>query len=163
MKALIIIDVQNYFINDTVKDLPGRIAEYLKNNKGKYDFIFFAQGINTPDSHFVKQLGWKGNMTAEQQAIHPALREFLTNTNTFTKTTYSIFKNEAFVNKIKEENITDITFCGVDADACVLASMFDAFDLGYTIHLLEDLTKSHYGEEFDKAAMMIMRKNLEKK
>ena len=32
-KALLVIDVQNYYINEHTKDIPQKIAEHIKTNK----------------------------------------------------------------------------------------------------------------------------------
>lgn len=47
------------------------------------------------------------------------------------------------LNFLKQKNINKIYLTGIDIDACVLASAFDGFDLGYDIEILQDfLSKS---------------------
>lgn len=60
----------------------------------------------------------------------------------------------------KQENIHKIYLAGIDIDACVLASAFDGFDLGYDVKILQDFCLSHFGEEFNYFALKIMHKNL---
>jgi len=53
-KALIIIDVQNYFVNELTKSLPEKIVRYI--NKTDYDFVVFTKFINKKGSNFFKLL-----------------------------------------------------------------------------------------------------------
>lgn len=83
--------------------------------------------------------------------------------NIFQKASYSIFKADGLDNFLKRNQITKLFLCGIDIDACVLASAFDAFDLDYEIEVLTDLSLSHSGERLDNAALEIIKKNLVKK
>jgi len=83
--------------------------------------------------------------------------------NLFEKVSYSIFKSNEFANFLKRNQITKLWLCGIDIDACVLASAFDAFDLNYEVEVLTDLSLSHSGERLDNAALKIIKKNLTKK
>lgn len=55
-KAIVIIDVQNIFINNKTKDIPKKIADHLENNK--YDYIIFTRFINDKNSQIYKKLKW---------------------------------------------------------------------------------------------------------
>lgn len=50
IKALIIIDIQNYFINKLTKSLPEKILMYI--NENDYNFIIFTKFINKENSNF---------------------------------------------------------------------------------------------------------------
>lgn len=158
--ALVVIDVQNYFVNEKTQNLPRRIRDYI--NKNNFDFIIFSKEVNNKDSNFVKLLNWRKMFSSPDTDIHPTLLKFANSANTFEKSTYSIFKAKGFLNFLKKNNITRLYFCGTDIDACVLASAFDAFDLGYDIKILKDLSKSHSGKDLDEAAIKIINKNLHK-
>lgn len=157
--ALVVIDVQKYFLNDYTQDLPGKIADFIKHNQ--FDFLLFTKHINTPDSNFVKQLNWSEMQSAPDTDILPELTEFLTDKNVFTKNTYSIFKAPGFINFLKQNSITKLWLCGIDTDACVLASAYEAFDLGYEVKVLKDLARGHDGEEYDVAARKLIDKNIQ--
>lgn len=74
---------------------------------------------------------------------------------------YSIFKFAALRDFLEKKNIQKLSLCGIDSDACVLASAYDGFDLGYDIVILHDLCGSHLGKNFDHYARQIIQKNLE--
>lgn len=43
-KALVIIDLQNYYINETTKHLPSKIKDYIESNN--FEFVLFTKYIN---------------------------------------------------------------------------------------------------------------------
>ena len=159
--ALIVIDVQNYFVNEETKGLPRKIANFIEKNK--FDFVLFTQFVNKDDSNFVKLLDWKKCFSSPDIDIHKTLRRFTTSENTFKKTAYSIFKGEGFIDFLKKNNITKLFLCGIDTDSCVLASASDAFDLGYQVEVVKRLCQSHSGEEYNSAAVRIINKSIQKK
>lgn len=156
--ALIVIDVQNYFVNDFTRDVPSRISDYLR--KANMQGVYFTKFINTEDSNWVKSLGWKKMFDSPDTDLAEPLSEFSTNENTFEKTSYSIFGAKKLTERIRSERITKLKLCGIDTDACVLASAYDAFDQGYEVEVIEEFTGSHYGLDMHKAAMNILKKNL---
>ena len=64
--------------------------------------------------------------------IDTELLEFTDSKNVFVKNTYSIFKS-TILDFFKQKNINKIYLASIDIDACVLASAFNGFDLGYDI------------------------------
>jgi len=158
--ALVVIDVQNYFVNDKTKDLPAKIADYIEKNK--FDFVLFTQFVNNEDTSFVKLLNWRKSFSSPGTDIHSDLSMFANSSNTFKKAAYSIFKAQEFSAFLKKNNISKLFLCGIDTDSCVLASAFDAFDLGYEVEVIKDLCKSHSGEDFNDAAVKIIDKSIQK-
>lgn len=158
--ALVVIDVQNYFVNEQTKDLPDKIAKFIKDNK--FDFVLFSRFVNNKSSNFVKLLNWRKSFLPPDTDIHSALREFSNSSNTFKKSAYSVFKSPGFVDFLNKNNISKLSLCGIDTDSCVLASAYDAFDLGYEVKVLVNLSKSHSGEDFDNAAIKIINKSIRK-
>jgi nicotinamidase-related amidase len=91
------------------------------------------------------------------------LLQFIQADTVFKKDTYSAFKSKQFRDFLKKNSITELTLCGLDTDACILATAYEGFDLGYTIHVLDKLTASHSGEDYEKFGLSIINKNLQKK
>ncbi|MBI4239666.1 cysteine hydrolase [Candidatus Uhrbacteria bacterium] len=158
--ALIVIDVQNYFVNDNTKMLPKKIAHCIENDT--FDFVVFTKFINKENSNFFKKFHWHKCTGSPDTDIHAVLATFVDENNVFEKSTYSIFKCEELAQFLKHHNITKMFLCGIDTDACILASAYDGFDLGYDIEILEDLCLSHHGEELNNSALTIIKKNLQK-
>jgi nicotinamidase-related amidase len=159
--ALLIIDVQKYYINEHTKDIPLKIEKYIKENK--LDYIIFAQFINHKNAHHYKAFNWKKMQFSPDIDICDNLVQFIKKDNVFQKDTYSLFKSLRFNKYLKNNNIQKVFICGFDTDACVLATAYEAFDLGYYIKILHDLTKSHRGEKYTKIGKTLLNDNLNTK
>ncbi|MFA6476235.1 MAG: isochorismatase family cysteine hydrolase [Candidatus Paceibacterota bacterium] len=156
-KLLIIIDVQNFFINKYTKEIPQRIADFLKKNGSKYYFIAFTKYLNDKKSPFYKKLKFRECLGGEQVKIAQELKEFVSKDNLFTKSTYSAFQNKSLTSFIKKHKINKIEICGLTSDGCVLATAFEGFDLGFDIKVLKDLTGTCWGpEEFNQSCLNLI-------
>src|SRR6185295_4960224 len=110
---LVVIDVQNCFINEHSKDVPAKIHGHLSAHKQQYDFVIFTKFVNKPNSPFINCLKWDGAMAPEETKIDPKLEDFLTEDNVFEKETYSIFKAPKINEFIKDNKISKIFLCGL--------------------------------------------------
>lgn len=158
--ALVVIDVQNYFVTERVKNLPKKIAEYIDKYRNRFDYVMFTKFVNNQNSYFFKY-GWHECMSSPDTDIHSDLVNFAEKYRVFEKISYSIFKAKGFTEFLKQHKITKLLLCGLDTDACVLASAFDAFDLGYEINVLTDLCESHSTKELHTIALRIITKNIQ--
>lgn len=156
-KALIVIDVQNYFINNYTRQLPKKIAKYIKDNK--FDHVLFTKFVNKQSSPWVRQLKWRKMFAGVGTQIHKDLSPFLNRNNVFSKISYSALKSKRLNRFLKNHKVKELHLCGIDTDSCVLATAFDAFDAGFKIKILEKLSISHSGKDYHKAAVKIIRKN----
>ncbi|MBU2579185.1 cysteine hydrolase [Patescibacteria group bacterium] len=157
--ALIIIDAQNYFVNKFTKSLPEKIAKHM--SKTDYDFVVFTKFINKKGSNFFKLLNWKKCLSGPETEIHNSLIKFARKENVFTKNSYSIFKAKGINEYFQKNKIKSLYLCGVDTDACVLASAFEGFDLGYDVKIIKELCCSHSGKSFHNSALKIIKKHIE--
>ncbi|APC91634.1 MULTISPECIES: isochorismatase family cysteine hydrolase [Francisella] len=155
--ALVVVDVQNYFVNEHTKILPKKIRKLIQTTD--FDYIVFSKYVNNLKSNHYKILKWHECQESPDIDIHAELLEFTNSKNVFEKNSYSIFKS-TMLDFFKEKNINKIYLAGIDIDACVLASAFDGFDLGYDIEILKDFCLSHFGKGFKGSALKIMQKNL---
>ncbi len=60
----------------------------------------------------------------------------------FDKPTYSVMKVPAFVEALRARQADTLVFTGVETDVCVLASLFDAVDLGFRAIVVADALAS---------------------
>lgn len=160
MKALLVIDLQKYFINEKTKFLPEKIANFI--DKYKFDFTIFFQYFNTPDSNFVKIHNWKNMFGPPETVIVDKLGKYLTRNNLFKKNSFSIFRAEGFEEFMKNNLINELYLCGIDTDACVLSSEMEAFEKGFDAKVIEDLCASHWGLKYHRMAIDLLKKNLGK-
>lgn len=158
-QALLIIDVQNYFINKNTQHLPSNIKRFISENH--FPVIVFSQFINSPDSQFVKQLNFTGCMRPPYSDIVDELKPWVKKNNVFTKNTFSIFSNPDFEKFLKKNKIEELVICGLDTDYCILADCFNAFDKGYKVSVVADCCGSFTsGDVGHQSAVEIIRKNL---
>lgn len=160
--ALVVIDVQNHFAVEKAADLPGKIAKHLQSNE--YDHVLFTLFRNDPDSNFHKILHWKKATQKPATDIHPVLAPFVTPQNSFKKTTYSALKAPKFVDFLKKHSIKELFLCGINIDGCVLATAYEAFDLGYKVKIVEELSSvASFRDDYETAAKTIITRNLKRK
>lgn len=154
--AFIIVDVHEFFLYAAPDDLVANIAAHI--SKETYDLIAFTVFKNTPNSNFNKSLQWPKCASEKDTTLPEAFKPFVTNNNVFTRAAYSAFSNTGLDAYLAENNIEKIILCGVDTDACVLATAFSAFDNGYIVDVDFDITYS--GSDLESEAQNIMKNNL---
>lgn len=139
-RLLLVVDVQNDFINEHTKDTLIKIKELVNSNK--YDLTAFTRFINDENSIWYKKLNYKGCMTKDGQSISIDTK----NNKVFDKNIYTAV-NDELKNYIKENNISEIYLCGFDTDACVQKTAIDLFEQNYDVYVLKDYCMSHAEKE----------------
>ena len=159
-RALLVIDVQGYFINGYSKHIPNAISQHISSHN--YDYIIFTRFVNKKGYVFEKLLNWKGCRGGDDIKIAPELRQLAEKHHVFTKHTFSVFHSEEFLGFLEGTSIDHFDICGLDANACVLLAAFELFDRGYSIRVIDELIGSHNGEGLSEAAKLIIKNNFEK-
>lgn len=159
-QALLVIDVQNFFINTLTAALPGKIRLYIQKNRKKFDTIIFTHFVNTPTSSVYRLLGWKKSMTSADTDIAQELQPILSQGVLVSKNVYSALKAPGVNTLLKNCHIQKLYLCGIDTDCCVLATAYDAFDRGYAVSLLKNLCMSSAHESFHAAALSLLKRNI---
>lgn len=151
---LFVIDLQRCFIKESNTGLPERIKEHIEDES--YDKIVFSKFINSQENpNFRERLGWEGCSAGEETEIVEELKEPAEENIIVEKHTYSVFKSEEAQKILEEEDLGRVDLCGADIDGCVLASAFEAFDLGLDFKILMDLTHTKNGELQEAAQKVI--------
>lgn len=150
---LLVIDLQNEFINSCTKPLVGKIKNLLQIKN--FDFVVFTRFVNSTNNPTFARLGWKGCMDEESIKICVDT----TNYPVFNKTTYSAYNNE-LVSFLRQNNIGKIYLCGVDADCCVLVTAMNLFENGYNIYVLKEYTYSTQGNVTKNCAFDILGRSI---
>jgi nicotinamidase-related amidase len=158
-QALLIVDVQNFFINKWTQTIPQNIVELI--NRENFPCVIFSQFINTPDSRFVKDFNFTGCAKPPYSEIVAELKPWLKKDNIFTKCAFSVFANPDFEKYLAEKKIEELIIVGLDTDYCVLADCFNAFDRGYKIKVIENCcASSTNGPSGHQAALKIINGNI---
>jgi nicotinamidase-related amidase len=161
-KALFIIDVQPQTLTDEAAALIPFMAKFIAQSD--YAAYVEANYFADENSMFFKQ----GNFLKTKETTGPTAPEIKARLQEkraphffVSKTTRSCFKgpdsNKLFA-FLRSNEIEEIHFIGFDINDCVLASAFEAIDLGYFTYVLEELC--HHSEsngELKAAARKIFR------
>ena len=139
-RLLLVVDVQNDFINMHTKDTLIKIKELVNSNK--YDLTAFTRFINNENSIWYKKLNQKGCMTKDGQSIAIDIKD----NNVFDKKIYTAV-NDELKDYIRENDISQIYLCGFDTDECIQKTAIDLFEQNYDVYVLKDYCMSHAGKE----------------
>lgn len=71
--VLVVIDLQEGFINDKTMKVANNIRDLLDSEK--YDAVIATKFTNMPGSSFDSFLGWTGMMGEEEKALLPFVEE----------------------------------------------------------------------------------------
>lgn len=150
-RAIIIIDVQNGFINPATANIPGKIKALL--DAVTFEHRIFTQFFNPPGSPYEKLLHWTRLRSDDEVAIVSELLPYPT--IAFRKPIYSCLSPD-FLNYTKKHRIREFYLAGIDTDSCVLKSAVDLFEQGFKPMVLADCCMSHGGRAPHDAALTIL-------
>jgi len=159
-RALLVIDVQNYFINKFTNNIPGKIAKYLEINKTKFDYVLFFKFVNSRKSNWVRLSNWQKMFKSPEIDIVPELNQFVNKNNLFTKTAFSCFKAKGFADFVRNKKINDLYLCGLDTHACIYCTAMEAYELGFNIHVIADLCAASHGLNYHLNSLKALKRNL---
>ena len=158
-QALLIIDVQNHFINKWTQAVPQQIVQLIE--RGNFSAIIFTKFVNTPNSNFVRQFNYTECLKPPYTDIVRDLTPWVKEGNVFVKNTYSSFINPEFLEYLKSGKITDLTIVGIDTENCVLTNARAAFDYGFKVTVAADCCGSATGgPAMHQAALEIIKNNI---
>lgn len=154
-KALLIVDVQNGFINEKTKHIPA-LVEKLQCN---YEFVIATRFINLPDSPYRRLIKWE-HLSPNTEEIELAFRP-KEGTIIIDKYIYSCI-DEHFMLLLKEKGITVVDICGIDTDICVTKCAVDLFERNITPYVLKDYCATHADMDVQEAALVILARYIGK-
>lgn len=155
MDLLLIIDMQNQFINKQTEHLVKKINT-LKESK-RYGKVVFTRFINSKKNPTYK-MGWHGCISNKE-------KQLCINTDDedtiIDKSTYSAYNTE-LVAYLKKNRIRKIYICGVDIDCCVLITAINLFENGFDVYVLKEHVGCMQGEEYKNEAISLLERNIGK-
>lgn len=159
-KALFVIDCQKYFLTPKTKKVVKKIYDFLKNNIQKYDVVYFTIFKNDPKSPLWSISGWRECSQSPDTDLFDELKKFITKDNLVYKNILSAAKLPRIKEALITKEIKEVDICGFDTDCCILATIYDLFDLGIKPVILEDLTWSTSKEKLHKPALKMIKRNV---
>ena len=148
-KALLIVDVQNGFVNNKTKHIPA-LVEKLQYN---YDLVIASRFINLPDSPYRRLIKWN-HLAPETDEIELAFKP-KEGTIIIDKYIYSCI-DERFLQILIDNKIETVDICGIDTDICVTKCAVDLFERNITPYVLKDYCATHADADIQESALIIL-------
>ncbi|WFE41502.1 cysteine hydrolase [Micromonospora sp. WMMD998] len=156
--ALIVIDMQNGFINDQSRHVIPKVVELVERWEATGQPVVFTRYHNYPGSPFERLIHWSKVQHAPETEIVPELQPHAVRARAVVdKRIYSYFNDEG-MDLTAREGWTDLVFCGVATESCVLKSAVDAFERNLTPWLVTDASASHGGQPAHDAGLLVTRR-----
>lgn len=154
-KALVVIDMQEGFINNNTRNLVGRMNKFIDEHKNGFEVIIATQYVNHEKTPCYIFEGWKDCMkgTKEANVIDSVLHRV---DCVIEKDVYSCW-NDKLVDILRKHNTDKVYFIGVNTGCCVLHSAFDAYNDLQDCAVIEDLCGSTSGLNSHRAAIQVLR------
>jgi nicotinamidase-related amidase len=146
---LLIVDVQNGFVNDKSRHVLPAIRALAEQWVDAELPIYMSQFTNAAGSQWDRLIGWKRLIDEDEIAIHDDLADIADRATTFRKNTYTCVV-DPFREDMRRERWSSVVLCGIATDGCVLETAVDLFQYGgHDVRpiVVRDACASHAGEE----------------
>lgn len=154
---LLVVDVQNGFLNDYTRHVPGRIVALIE--RGDFAPILFTRFVNPPGSPYHRFLRWHDCVGEPETDLAPDLLPYVHDGEIFTKPGYAGISDELATFLIGER-YRQVAIAGIDTDMCVLKVAMDIFDLGIRPLVLTDCCASTAGLQTHLAGLAVLARNI---
>lgn len=164
--ALLIVDVQQGFMNEHTKHILPLLSKFLSESANDYAVVVATRFYNLEGSLFEEQMGWTDMRdTGEIQLVDFVAEHAV---EVIDKPGYSAFYIDKNIENVTGEaarslrallehhQIEHVHLVGVDTDACVFVNAAEAFDSGFKTAVLRFLCASTAGPETHEQALRIL-------
>jgi len=156
-KPLLVVDVQQCFINDYTHHIPKRIARLIE--RGDFKPVLFTKFINAPESGYRRFLDWHECDCLPAVDLVDELVRFADPDLTFSKPGYAGISDE-LANYLLDHRLDEVIIAGIDTDMCVLKVAMDVFDQGIKPIVLADCCASTSGLQSHFAGLAVLARNI---
>lgn len=156
--ALVVVDMQNGFVNERSRHVIPAVVNLVRLWQHAGGDTIFTRYINYPDSPYERLIRWSRLQTSPEIDIVDELMPYLDKARgVIDKPIYTLFTDEG-AKIVREGGWTDLVFCGIATESCVLKSAVDAFEMGYTPWVVHDASASHDGTATHEAGLLVTRR-----
>ena len=156
-RMLLIVDVQNGFVNSYTEAIPRRIRTLV--DRGRFEPVLFTCFVNTPESPYRRILDWHECAEAPDTDIAPELADLVRPGCAYTKPGFTGIPDD-LAKRLRDEAPEEVVVVGIDTDMCVLKVAMDVFDLGITPVVLVDCCASTGGLQAHLAGLATLARNI---
>ncbi|GAA3738670.1 cysteine hydrolase [Plantactinospora mayteni] len=156
--ALVVIDMQNGFVNERSEHVVPKVVDLVQRWQAAGRPVVFTRYHNYPGSLYERLIHWSKVQEPPETDIVPELLPHAAAAHAvIDKKTYSCFVPE-FNALVEQHGWTDLFFCGIATESCVLKSVVDAFERDLIPWLVTDSSASHGGEAAHEAGLLVARR-----
>ncbi len=154
---LLVVDVQNGFLNDFTAHIPRRIATLIEDNS--FGPVYFTRFVNVEGSAFRQILRWNGSAEPPDTELADELLDLADDERIFSKPGYAGLP-DALAERLISDNVRRIAVVGIDTDMCVLKVAMDLFDLSIEPLVFVDCCASTAGLQAHLAGLAVLARNI---
>ncbi|RZD82241.1 isochorismatase family cysteine hydrolase [Streptomyces albidoflavus] len=156
--ALIVIDVQNGFVNHHSRHAVPTITRLVTQWAAAGRPVIFTRYFNYRNSPYERFFQWRRLTDSPETDIVPELVVAAAHAHAvIDKTGYTLLTPEAD-ELIRRAGWTDLVFCGIATESCVLKSAADAFEHGLAPWIITDACASDAGPDVHDAGLIVARR-----
>jgi nicotinamidase-related amidase len=156
-EPLLVVDVQRGFLNQFTQHIPNRIKRLI--GTGDYAPVFYTLFLNVEGSPYRMLLEWDGCASPPATDLVDELSDVADEDNIFLKHGLTGMPDE-LCDRLRKEQVREISIVGLDTDMCVLKIAMDVFDMGIEPVILVDCCASTAGLQAHLAGLSILSRNI---
>lgn len=153
MKIILLVDIQEGYMNDELRSLPRDIEKHIKNYE--YDLVIATRFINKNDSLHKADINIREMTVFSSKAklVEPIekISDFVLMKSTYTSLTEDVAK------LLEKNEVKQVYLAGLNTETSILATAFDLFDKGIKPVVLSHLCNTTNGKKINDAALEILR------
>ncbi len=154
--VLVVVDMQNYFVNDRSRHVVPVIADVVRRWQAADGAVIFTRYWNYPGSQFERLIGWTRMQAEPETTVVEELQPYLKEANAvIDKPAYSLF-SDGGTEVVEEGGWQNLVICGIATESCVCKTAVDAFERGFTPWVLTDAIASHAGPAVHEAGLLVI-------
>ncbi len=154
---LLVVDVQNAFLNDFTRHLPPRIETLAVQQQ--FAAVLFTRFLNTEGSPYRVILDWHGCAESPDSDLAGILLPLANHQNVYDKLGKTGLPGK-LIERLRVEAPDEVVTVGIDTDMCVLKIAMDVFDLGIRPVVLVDCCASTAGLQAHLAGLAVLARNI---
>jgi len=156
-RALLVVDVQNGFVNPYTAHVPGRIRRLVE--RGGHDPVLVTRFVNAPGGPYRRFLDWHACAEPPETDLAPELAPLAAPDRVFEKPGFTGIPDDLAA-YLRDLDAEEIEIVGIDTDMCVLKVAMDVFDLGIRPVVLVDCCASTAGLQAHLAGLAVLARNI---
>lgn len=155
--TLVVIDVQNGFVNERTRSALPRAARLIEHWQAKGWPVVFTRFHNPEGSAYERSLAWTGLRSDDATALHDLLAGYAD--TVVDKTVYTAFTREG-ERALSVHPGDTLVICGIDTDGCVLKTALDAFERDIKPIIAIDACATDGGAAAQQAARLVLERTV---